>query len=152
MSTVGTTNPPTVFTGNTNNNAGGTAVASNDTLNQSDFLNLLVQQLENQDPTNPISDTDFASQMAQFSSLTAVNNLSTTMGQFAQFSQMSEGASLIGATVNTSASDSSGNLISGQVTDVTVASGAVSVTVNGESVPLSDITGIAPTMVSQPSS
>jgi flagellar basal-body rod modification protein FlgD len=150
MSTVGTTGQPTIFTGSGNTNAGGITPPHSDTLNQSDFLNLLVTQLKNQDPTNPESNTDFAAQMAQFSSLTAINNLSTSMGQFAQFSQMTEGASMIGATVNTSATDSNGNLISGQVTAVTVTNNAVSVTVNGQNVPLTDITSVAPTMVNQP--
>lgn len=145
MSGVSTNTNIPIYTGNTGTNAGGTAAPNGNTLTQNDFLNLLVAQMQYQDPTNPVSDTDFASQMAQFSSLTAINNLSTSMGQFSQFSQMSAGAGLIGATVTTSATDSSGNLINGQVTAVTANNSTVSVVVNGQAVPLSDITGIAPT-------
>lgn len=143
MSTVNTNQNINYYTGNTSTNAGGTALtgSGSNNLTQSDFLNLLVAQMQYQDPTNPESDTDLASQMAQFSSVTAINNLSTT-------SQMSEGAALIGATVTTSATDSSGNAINGQVTSVTVSSGSVSVEVNGQSVPFSDITGVTPTSYS----
>lgn len=143
MSTVNTNQNINYYTGNTSTNAGGTAQkgSGSNNLTQSDFLNLLVAQMQYQDPTNPESDTDLASQMAQFSSVTAINNLSTT-------SQMSEGAALIGATVTTSATDSSGNAINGQVTSVTVSSGSVSVEVNGQSVPFSDITGVTPTSYS----
>ena len=42
-----------------------TVVNPSSQLNESDFLNLLVSQLENQDPLDPESDTDFASEMAQ---------------------------------------------------------------------------------------
>lgn len=149
MSSVGSTSQNyTTYTPPAATNAAGTATGTGGTLTQSDFLNLLVTQLQYQDPTNPMSDTDFAAQMAQFSSLSAINNLSTSMGSFAEFTQMSTGASLIGATVTTSATDSNGNLISGQLSAVTASNGAVNVVVNGQNVPLSDVTGIAPTMAS----
>src|SRR5579883_2222095 len=148
MATVNTnTSNITQFVGTAGSNAGGIAQPGGYTLTQNDFLNLLVEQLKNQDPTNPESNLDFASQMAQFSSLSAMNNLSTSMGQFAEFSQLSDGASLIGATVTTTATDSSGNMITGPVSSVSVSNGAVSVTVNGQSIPLTEITGVAPTQV-----
>lgn len=145
MSTVDTNQNITYYTGNTNTNASGTSQADGDTLTQSDFLNLLVAQMQYQDPTDPESDTDFATQMAQFGTLNSMDTLNTTMSQYSQFSQMAEGAGLIGGSVTSSATDSSGNLISGQVTAVTATSGSVYVTVDGQSVPLSDITGISPT-------
>ena len=58
-----------------------TVVNPSSSLNQSDFLNLLVSQLENQDPLDPESSSDFASQMAQFSSLTQMQNLNTGFNQ-----------------------------------------------------------------------
>ncbi len=43
------------------------------------FLQLLVNQLKNQDPLNPVDDKEFLAQMAQFSTLEQMQNLSETM-------------------------------------------------------------------------
>jgi flagellar basal-body rod modification protein FlgD len=58
-------------------------------LGKTDFLNLLATQLQYQDPMNPMSDTEFISQLAQFSALEAANNTSTAIGNLsAQQSQL----------------------------------------------------------------
>ncbi|NLM03871.1 MAG: flagellar hook capping protein [Clostridiales bacterium] len=48
-------------------------------LDKDAFLSLLVTQLQNQDPLNPMEDREFISQMAQFSSLEQMQNLNATM-------------------------------------------------------------------------
>ena len=66
--------------------------ASNQTLNQADFLNLLVTQMSSQDPLNPESDTDFAAQLAQFSALQTAQDTETDLSNI-------QADSLIGQTV-----------------------------------------------------
>ncbi len=51
----------------------------NDQLGKNEFLKLLVTELQNQDPINPMNDREFISQMAQFSSLEQMENLNKTM-------------------------------------------------------------------------
>lgn len=48
-------------------------------LNKDTFLQLLVTQMKNQDPLNPMEDREFISQMAQFSALEQMQNLNTSM-------------------------------------------------------------------------
>lgn len=43
------------------------------------FMKILASQLKNQDPTNPVSNTEFVSQLAQVQSLSQLNNISNTI-------------------------------------------------------------------------
>ena len=61
--------------------AAGTASSGANTMGKTDFLNLLVTQLKNQDPTQPQDDSAFASQLAQFSSLEQLQNANQTLTQ-----------------------------------------------------------------------
>lgn len=105
------------------------------TLSQSDFLQLLVQQLSNQDPLNPESNTDFAAQMAQFTALQTSQSTQQNMAQM-------EANSLIGRTVNLQISD--GTTVSGTVSSVAVDAGTPELVVNGSNYNLSQVISIAP--------
>ncbi len=54
-----------------------------DVLGRDAFLTMLVAQLQNQDPLNPMDGTDFSAQLAQFSQLEQLINLNTTMEDMA---------------------------------------------------------------------
>ncbi|HTW53867.1 MAG TPA: flagellar hook capping FlgD N-terminal domain-containing protein [Stellaceae bacterium] len=56
------------------------STATSGTLTESDFLTLLTTQLENQDPLNPQSPSDFAAELAQFSTASGVQTLNSTLG------------------------------------------------------------------------
>lgn len=74
----------------------------NSTLGKDAFLKILMAQLQNQDPTNPMKDTEFIAQMAQFSSLEQMANLTKAFEDFAQVqeqSQMIEYSSFVGKEV-----------------------------------------------------
>ena len=74
-------------------------------LGKDDFLKLLITQLQNQDPTSPMENTEFISQMAQFSSLEQMTNMSSSFAKMASFINSSEAASTLGKTVELNIGD-----------------------------------------------
>lgn len=73
-------------------------VASNG-LGKDDFLKILVTQLQHQDPTAPLEDKEFIAQMAQFSSLEQMTNLSTNFGKLQGLLASSEASGVLGKQV-----------------------------------------------------
>lgn len=72
------------------------------TLGKDDFLKILMTQLQNQDPLNPMQDKDFVAQMATFSSLEQMTNLNSSMDSFiksVEQNQFMQASSMIGKTV-----------------------------------------------------
>ncbi|MCX7635085.1 MAG: hypothetical protein N2Z74_04990, partial [Syntrophales bacterium] len=59
--------------------ATGTTQSKTQSLGKMDFLKMLVAQLKNQDPLKPMSGTDFAAQLAQFTSLEQLYNLNDSI-------------------------------------------------------------------------
>ena len=53
--------------------------ATKDTLGQSDFLKLMTTQLQNQDPFAPMDNGDFIAQMAQFSTVTGIEEVNSSL-------------------------------------------------------------------------
>lgn len=89
------------------------------TLGKDDFMKLLITQLQNQDPTNPMKDNEFIAQMAQFSALEQTMNLSKSFEKFAEAqtqSQMIQYTSFVGKSVtwHELKLDDAGNPIEGE--------------------------------------
>ncbi len=75
---------------------------SNNELGQSEFLKLMIAQLNNQDPMKPMKNGDFISQMAQFSAVTGLTKLQESFDSLAvslQSNQALQASSLVGRTV-----------------------------------------------------
>lgn len=130
VSAIDTTATPATDTAST---------AKTSTLGYKDFLNLLTVQLENQDPFDPMSDTDFIAQMANFSTLEQVNTLSDNFSTYSARQQQLSSQAFLGRTVTVSPSDSSS--ATGTVTAVTYDDkGGIQVTINGTQYDAADIT------------
>ncbi len=65
------------------NSSGSTSLFGSDNaaLGKEDFLKILVTQLRNQDPINPVDSENFATELAQFSSLEQLQNINDSLGQ-----------------------------------------------------------------------
>ncbi|MGU3496916.1 flagellar hook assembly protein FlgD [Xanthobacteraceae bacterium A53D] len=99
--------------------SGGTSQASVD-YNQ--FLQLLVAQLKNQDPTSPMDSTAYLSQLASFSQVEQQTNTNNKLDTLLTSSALQMADSAIGRTVT-----SADGKISGKVTSVSIVSGGVPV-------------------------
>ncbi|HYE67133.1 MAG TPA: flagellar hook capping FlgD N-terminal domain-containing protein [Anaerovoracaceae bacterium] len=134
MSINSINNMGTTGTNNTNgtNNTGGTG-----TLNMDDFLQLLVAQLKNQDMYNTMDDSEYMAQMAQFSMLQAITDMS-------ELSMTSYGVSLIGkeVTVGKIGDDGTVESIEGIVDSVNFYNGSPQVVVDDKSYSLSSVMSV----------
>mgnify|MGYP001208938734 FL=1 len=71
-------------------------------LGKDDFLKMLVAQLKHQDPLNPMDGTEFAAQLAQFSSLEQLTNMNTqltNLGLYQKTMISTEAVNLLGKEV-----------------------------------------------------
>ena len=84
-------------------------------LDKDDFLKILITQLTHQDPTRPMEDREFIAQMAQFSSLEQMTNMSREFGKLQNVLASSQAINLIGKTVQIVDGD---QLIMGKVEEV----------------------------------
>ncbi len=107
-------------------------------LDRSAFLRLLVTELTYQDPINPVDDKDFIAQLAQFSSLEAMEGMSVGFENLSRSSQWVYAISLIGKHV--SGIDENGNEVSGIVTSAKIKDKSIVVSLNdGTSIDLNTI-------------
>lgn len=82
------------------------------TMGKDDFLKLLITQLQNQDPTKPMEDKEFIAQMAQFSSLEQMNNMTDNLQKLTGLLSSSQAIGVLGkeVTVQTNNGWVSGNV------------------------------------------
>jgi len=109
-------------------------------LGADDFMKLLTTQLTSQDPMNPMKDTEFISQMANFTSLEQMRTLSKSFETFTSDQKMSAAPAFLGR--NVTVKNASGD-ITGIVEAITLQNGKPAITINGKSYDTNLITGIA---------
>lgn len=97
------------------------------TLDKDDFLKLLVKQLQNQDPSNPMDNSEYIAQLAQFSSLEQMQNVASSIDKLTsitQQSQLIQFNSFVGKTVKYHVANDDATAM----TDSTIESGTSKVT------------------------
>jgi len=110
------------------------------TLGADDFMKILMTQLTAQDPMNPMKDTEFIAQMANFSSLEQMRGMSQSFTNYSSSQQMATAPLYLGCEVTVK--DPSGD-IKGVVESVTVKDGAPALVINGKTYDPKLITNIA---------
>lgn len=127
------------------------AKTSTDTLGKDQFLKLLITQLQNQDPSSPLDDSAFIAQMAQFSSVEQLMNISTQLTSMS--SSLGNASGLIGkeATwmedkqnnsgeyVMDGSTTSDGTYLTGTIDAIVLRSGVQYAKIGSNEVPLTDI-------------
>lgn len=129
--------------------SGNTGTSSSDTTQSlagtDTFLKLLVAQLQNQDPTSPMDDSTFITQLAQFNSVEQMISLKAAVTQEANSVQASESVALIGQQVTYSSTPVGGGTSvsnQGTVTGVQILTSGVDLVIGGQNVPLNDVTAV----------
>lgn len=122
------------------NKTSSTTSESSNSVSSDAFLQLMVMQLQYQDPMNPMDNSEMLAQEAQFVTLEQMEKLASS---FSEFSTIYQANSLIGQTVEIT--NGKGETIKGTVdfVDYSDASGA-SVNVDGTNYPLSNVTKVYP--------
>src|SRR3984957_8397928 len=94
-------------------------------LGPSAFLQLLTTQLQNQDPLNPMDDTQSVAELAQFSAVQATTSLNDSFSSFESNFSVMQSAGLLGKTVSAQSTDASGNVssVTGTVKTISVING-----------------------------
>lgn len=127
--------------------------AADNELGRDAFLQLLVLQMRNQDPTEPVDNQDMIAQLAQFSSLEEMENLNSSFETVAENIALLTGnidqlnfinaQGLIGKYVEGVGGD--GEAVTGMVEAVHLSGSIVWLTVEGEVLPMTNVLSVSET-------
>jgi len=106
-----------------------------------DFINMMVTQLQNQDPTDPAKSDQLLSQMSQIGQLQSQQELQTSLATMVQQNSLGSAGNLIGKVIK--GTDSAGGEVTGAVSSVKVIKGDVTLELDsGKQLSLSKVTDI----------
>ncbi len=108
---------------------------------QDQLLQLLVSQLQNQDPLDPVSNKDLIDQVTSLNTLSGIQSLNASFAESLKIQQLSQGTNLVGRTVeyNTPGSTTSST---GVVSSVTAQDGKFVLLVQNDRVGLDQIVSV----------
>jgi flagellar basal-body rod modification protein FlgD len=117
----------------TANSAANSATTKSSSLGQADFLKLMTAQMKNQDPFDPVDNTQMVAQMAQFSSLAGITEMSSTLKAIADklgATSAQDAISYVGRTVLTEGNVAYGRATGGIAGAIELGADATGVTVS----------------------
>lgn len=113
-----------------------------DGLDTSQFLDLMIAELQNQDPLNPMDNAQMIEQIGQIRQIDASTKLTTTLDAVLLGQNLSSASALIGKTITGLDADS--KRVTGEVERVTVTDGVPKLHVGAKTVTLNNVGEILP--------
>ena len=114
---------------------------------QDEYLTLMVTQLQNQDPLDPVSQDDFIGQVTQFSTLAEIESLNTSFEQMVQLQndlmklqEISIGTAMVGQTVEFNDADAIRQ--EGTIDGFEVSDGHVQLVIEEHRVPVANVISV----------
>jgi flagellar basal-body rod modification protein FlgD len=144
MTTVGDINSATL-SNTTNSSSSNTGLS---TLTSSDFMQLMITQLSNQDPLNPTDSNEMLGQISQISTLQSNTQMTQSLASLTLQQSIGAGSNLVGKTIT--GASTAGPTVTGTVAGVQVNNGSVYLGIvdsagNQSTVPMSNVTQILDT-------
>jgi flagellar basal-body rod modification protein FlgD len=124
------------------NASSSSAASSSSSGGQLNFMQLLMAQMQNQDPSSPTSPTDYVTQMAGFSTIQGITQLNQSISNLVSMQSLTQGVSLIGK--NVTYTNASGQSASGSVSSVNMVGGQPQLVINNTNVAISQIQTVQP--------
>lgn len=134
MPTIDPVSASAIYTGSTR------SPERKQTLDSEVFLQLLVTQLQNQDPSSPMNTNEMISQSTQLAMMEQLTALSSTSTETFALTMRQAATDLIGREI--SYLDAEGATLTGVVSSVSFASGTPKVTVGDTTIPLDAVAGV----------
>lgn len=120
--------------------AGTSSSTSPGGLSQGDFLQMLVSELENQNPLNPMSTSSYVNQMSTLSEVSAVEQMTQALSSLFALTSSEAATGLLGRTVTVTPQGAAA--VTGTVTGITASASGPLLTINGSPYALSDVTQV----------
>jgi flagellar basal-body rod modification protein FlgD len=114
--------------------------STSDTL-QTAFLQMMISQMRNQNPTDPMKDNEMITQLTQINSLQSLQQIQLSIQALERSNQFLSASNLIGKTV--SYKDSNNQTAKDIVTSVTLVGNEVMLNIGKKSISLSDVIGVS---------
>jgi len=126
----------------TRNPTGAGSSNALENLNTSQFLDLMIAELQNQDPLNPMDNAQMIEQIGQIRQIDASSRLTKTLDAVLMGQNLSSASAMIGKTI--SGLDDDADKVTGKVERVTVTDGVPKLHVGAKTVALKNVGEILP--------
>ena len=109
-----------------------------------DYLSMLVTQLQNQNPMEPLDSSEMTAQLSQLYSLEQLESMNNNFAEVLAFAESSYSSSLIGKEISyyATSGDGTSGVTSGEVTEVLLDDDDVALLVGSERISLSDVLSV----------